>query len=470
MPNALSQFFILSPRGDSIIFRDLRRDCPKNTTESFYRNVKFWGGKVAEAPPVFNLDHLNYMYLKKNGLYFVFISRDNVSPNFATELLIRLTKVMKDYCGVLSEESVRTNFVLLYELIDEILDYGYVQGTSTEQLKAYVFTDPIVVAAPAKSKSDSKTTPSTAVDKPITMKQKKGEKKNEIFVDIYERLNITFNANGYVLNSSIDGTIQMKSYLAGNPELKLALNEDLVIGKSAAGGGGVEIDDCNFHECAKLQDWDSQRILSFLPPDGEFTLMNYRVTSEFRAPFRIFPFFELVNSYSQCTAADPHPTHRRRASPPSQPLTVSSPLLSRCAEVELIIKVRADIPENAKGTSVVVSVPVPKGCSGATCNLVPGVVGQVWEYDAAARVILWKIKTFPGGREESIKCNIALGSSHTASVRKEIGPINLAFEIPMYNPSGLQVRYLRISSADVGYSPYRWVRFVTRSQSYVCRL
>ena len=100
MPNALSQFFILSPRGDSIIFRDLRRDCPKNTTESFYRNVKFWGGKVAEAPPVFCLDYLNYIYLKKNGLYFVFISRDNVSPNYATELLIRLTKVMKDYCGV----------------------------------------------------------------------------------------------------------------------------------------------------------------------------------------------------------------------------------------------------------------------------------------------------------------------------------------------------------------------------------
>ena len=206
---------------------------------------------------------------------------------------------------------MRTNFVLLYELIDEILDYGYVQGTSTEQLKAFVFTDPIIVAAPAgKGKSDSKTTPSTAVDKPITMKQKKGEKKNEIFVDIYERLNVTFNANGYVLNSSIDGTIQMKSYLAGNPELKLALNEDLVVGKSAAGGGGVEIDDCNFHECAKLQDWDQQRILTFLPPDGEFTLMNYRVTSEFRAPFRIFPMFELVSAYK--VTAHAHLLHAAR--------------------------------------------------------------------------------------------------------------------------------------------------------------
>ena len=33
------------------------------------------------------------------------------------------------------------------------------------------------------------------------------------------------------MNSSIDGCIQMKSFLAGNPELRLSLNEDLVIGK-----------------------------------------------------------------------------------------------------------------------------------------------------------------------------------------------------------------------------------------------
>ena len=32
---------------------------------------------------------------------------------------------LQDYCGVLSEESLRKNFVLVYELLDEALDYGY---------------------------------------------------------------------------------------------------------------------------------------------------------------------------------------------------------------------------------------------------------------------------------------------------------------------------------------------------------
>lgn len=36
---------------------------------------------------------------------------------------------------------------------------------------------------------------------------------------------------GYILTSEIDGTIQMKSYLSGNPEIRVALNEELSIGR-----------------------------------------------------------------------------------------------------------------------------------------------------------------------------------------------------------------------------------------------
>ena len=40
----------------------------------------------------------------------------------------------------------------------------------------------------------------------------------------------------------------------------------------------VEIDDCQFHQCVKLGKFDSDRIISFVPPDGEFELMRYRAT------------------------------------------------------------------------------------------------------------------------------------------------------------------------------------------------
>lgn len=79
---------------------------------------------------------------------------------------------------------------------------------------------------------------------------------------------------------------QVKSYLAGNPAISLALNDNLAIGRREGGsssqyGGGygsdvVMLDDCNFHESVSLDRFDSERTLELKPPDGEFALMNYR--------------------------------------------------------------------------------------------------------------------------------------------------------------------------------------------------
>lgn len=52
--------------------------------------------------------------------------------------------------------------------------------------------------------------------------------KNEIFLDVIERLNILVSANGNVLRSEILGRVHMRSYLTGMPELKLGLNDKVL--------------------------------------------------------------------------------------------------------------------------------------------------------------------------------------------------------------------------------------------------
>lgn len=42
--------------------------------------------------------------------------------------------------------------------------------------------------------------------------------------------------------------------------------------------GGVAIDDCQFHQCVKLNKYSTDQAISFVPPDGEFVLMRYRKT------------------------------------------------------------------------------------------------------------------------------------------------------------------------------------------------
>jgi len=442
--NAVSQFYIMSPRGDTIISREYRNDVDKGSSEIFFRNVKFWqpGG---EAPPCFHLDGVSYVFIKQNGLHFVCTTKYNVSPNFLLELLHRLAKLFKDYCGVLSEEAIRKNFILIYELLDEVLDYGYPQCTSTEQLKVHVHNEPIMVDSIRQASAfkvpsmNQKTTPSSSVYKPVTLTQKSGEQRNEIFVDILERLTVLFNSGGYILSSSIEGSIQMKSYLSGNPPLRLALNEDLIVGKmdGANNYGGVVLDDCNFHECVRLDEFENLRTLNFVPPDGEFVLMNYRITGDFVAPFRLYPMIEE----------------------------------SGASQVDVVVKVRADLPPNNYGVNVQVMIPVPTRCNGVSMKLDTGAAaaGQSTEYRAKDNKVLWNVKKFHGGAEHTIRIKIDLKDPMSPAVRREIGPVSITFEVPMFNASNLQVKYLRIVDQHRTINPQRWVRYVTQSASYVSR-
>ena len=81
--------------------QDFRGDSLPNAAEILFRKVKFW--ERGDAPPVFHLDGLNFLFVRKNGLLFGATTRFNVSPSTTIELLNRMAKVFKDYCGVLSE-------------------------------------------------------------------------------------------------------------------------------------------------------------------------------------------------------------------------------------------------------------------------------------------------------------------------------------------------------------------------------
>ncbi|GKV33583.1 hypothetical protein SLEP1_g42072 [Rubroshorea leprosula] len=450
----ISQFFVLSQRGDNIVFRDYRGEVPKGSAEIFFRKVKFWKEDgQEEAPPVFNVDGVNYFHVKVVGLLFVATTRVNVSPSLVLELLQRIARVIKDYLGILNEDSLRKNFVLVYELLDEVIDFGYVQTTSTEVLKSYVFNEPIVVDAArlqplgpaAIFMQGTKRMPGTAVTKSVVANEPGGRKREEIFVDIIEKISVTFSSSGYILTSEIDGTIQMKSYLTGNPEIRLALNDDLSIGRgggsvydyrSSSGSGAVILDDCNFHESVRLDSFDMDRTLSLVPPDGEFPVMNYRMTQEFKPPFRINTLIEEAGAL----------------------------------KAEVILKVRAEFASSITANTVVVQMPLPKYTIRASFELEPGAVGQRTDFKEANKRLEWGLKKIVGGSEYTLRAKLTFSQESHGNITKEAGPVSMTFTIPMYNASRLQVKYLQIAKKSSAYNPYRWVRYVTQANSYVARI
>jgi len=38
------------------------------------------------------------------------------------------------------------------------------------------------------------------------------------------------------------------------------------------------------------------KTLKISPPDGEFTVLNYRINGDYLAPFRVFPFVEEISA------------------------------------------------------------------------------------------------------------------------------------------------------------------------------
>ena len=42
----------------------------------------------------------------------------------------------------------------------------------------------------------------------------------------------------------------------------------------SSGKQSIAIDDCTFHQCVRLSKFDSERSISFIPPDGEYELMR----------------------------------------------------------------------------------------------------------------------------------------------------------------------------------------------------
>ncbi|XWS21029.1 hypothetical protein CRYUN_Cryun30bG0020100 [Craigia yunnanensis] len=262
----------------------------------------------------------------------------------------------------------------------------------------------------------------TAIAKSVVANEPGGRRREEIFVDVIEKISVTFSACVYILTSEIDGTIQMKSYLPGNPEIRLALNDDLNIergGRSiydysiSYGSGAVILDDCNFHESVHLYSFDIDRTL----------------TLEFNPPFPINALLEEAGSL----------------------------------KAEVILKLRAECSPSITANSILVQMPVPTYTTRVSLELEPGAVGNSTDSKESSKRLEWGLKKIVGGSEHTLGAKLTFAQEPHGNITKEAGPVCMIFTIPMFNASRLQVKYLQIEKKSSTYNPYRWVRYVTQA-------
>lgn len=264
-------------KGKIIISRNYRGDIPATATIRFNQLIQ--EKDPSELKPVFTINGITYVYMKHSNLLLLTVTRRNANVTVMLLFLQRLINVFKSYFGEIHEESIRDNFVIIYELLDEMMDFGYPQATEPKILKEYIMQEG------NKSNKKKETTVPTTLTNAVSWRQEGiVHRKNEIFLDVIERLNLLVASNGTVLHSEILGSIQMKSFLSGMPELKLGVNDKLMFEATGrrsmvSKGKAVEMDDVKFHQCVRLARFENDRTISFIPPDGEFELMSYRLNT-----------------------------------------------------------------------------------------------------------------------------------------------------------------------------------------------
>lgn len=423
----LSAVFVMDPKGKVLISRNYRGDIPMSVSEKFALHIQ--EREESELRPVFTEEGITYVYIKANNLILLAVTKRNSNVANILYYLYRLIQVFKDYFGELAEESIRDNFVVVYELLDETLDFGYPQSCESKILRE--------VITQSSNRLESAPKPPVALTNAVSWRSEGiKHRKNEIFLDVVEKLSLLVNSNGTVLHSEIVGAIQMKSFLSGMPELKLGLNDKLMFeatGRSNTKVKAVELEDVRFHQCVRLARFENDRTISFIPPDGEFELMSYRLSTQVKPLIWV----EAV--------VEPHKSSR----------------------VEYMIKTKSQFKNRSIANNVEIIIPVPSDVDSPSFK---ASIGNVTYYPDK-NVVVWAIKQFGGGKEFRMRAHFGLPSvsAEEGTDDRWKAPIEVKFEIPYFTVSGLQVRYLKIIEKS-GYQALPWVRYITQNGRYELRM
>ena len=110
------------------------------------------------------------------------VTKKNANCLMILSFLYKMAEVFQSYFNELNEESLRDNFVITYELMDEMMDFGYPQSSESKILQEYIMVQERhkFVAAP----------PTAATATVYWRGEGIVHKKNEIFLDVIEKLNL----------------------------------------------------------------------------------------------------------------------------------------------------------------------------------------------------------------------------------------------------------------------------------------
>lgn len=273
---------------------------------------------------------IKYLQITRNGVVYMLVYSTAFAESLnmfkdldcfkAFQYLTSLDGLLKNFFNkTFSVKQLMNNTMLLNEIVDETIDFGIPQLTDYNLLHQYIKLKAEEESAEIKEEKkstsqlhnlkklvigNSSSNIAKSQDSVINPKEDiylKGKiietlndtiswrpkglhyKKNELFVDVIEKIKFVQDLNidgpNNIKYHQIEGSILCKSYLSGMPLVKLGLINDMTFNVDRINQKG---DEFKFHQCIQqidtdyYQNKDGNKLVNFVPPDGEFELCNYR--------------------------------------------------------------------------------------------------------------------------------------------------------------------------------------------------
>ncbi|KAJ7725187.1 clathrin adaptor mu subunit [Mycena metata] len=396
---------ILDLKGKSLIQRCYRDDIPPSSIENFMPLILDMEDEGQHVTPCFSSEGVNYMHIRYSNLYVLALSRRNSNAAETVIFLHRFVQVL---------------------LMDEMIDFGVPQTTESKTLQEFITQESHQLMRDQVQPQPLNHLTTAVSWRPEGIRYR----KNEVFLDVIESVNMLINAAGDVVRSEILGVIKMRCYLSGMPELRLGLNDKGLFragekdDKPVPRGKAVEMEDTHFHQCVRLSRFENDRTILFIPPDGDFDLMTYRLS-------------KVVKPLIWVEAEIEHHGESR---------------------VVYMVKVIAQFKRKSTANNVEIFIPVPEDADTPKFKAATGTV----KYAPDRNGFVWKMRQLAGGKEFLMRAQFSLPSVKNEQDNSRCVPITVKYDIPYFTVSGVQVRYLKVVEKS-GYQALPWVRYITQN-------
>uniref|UniRef100_A0A6B2L8K6 MHD domain-containing protein n=1 Tax=Arcella intermedia TaxID=1963864 RepID=A0A6B2L8K6_9EUKA len=287
----ISGILVATLRGDILLSRYFRNDLTHSMNQLFKIKVILRSDNE-DLAPVNQFGPASFMHIKVEDFFVAAMTAENTNSLLVFEFLYKFVDILRSYFGEkLNSKKFQSHFVMIHEILEEIMDFGHPQITDVDTLKLYITQGKINPAKLMKEEKVKKIT-NTATGMTPWRSPDISYKKNELWIDVIEKINLLISHQGVILKSDVEGEIQLTSNLSGMPHCEFGMNDKLLVEKEKSKGkkattDSIAFDDFSFHKCVKLSTFKNDRVVSFVPPDGVFTLMSYRATELLSLPYRI---------------------------------------------------------------------------------------------------------------------------------------------------------------------------------------